>query len=552
MDSALGDSPALLTVGVTGHRDIWAGSVDTFRSAVERILTTLVEAAPHTSVIFISGLAEGVDQEAAEVAVSIPTVRVLAACPMTLQEYRNDFEGTALARFDDLVSRCDGVVEVLPRVADGQTHDQVDRDTHYQHFGRWLARNCQILIAGWDGSSPELIGGTADNVYFKAEGLSPLPSAHAALDPTPPDPGLIIWNPVQRQHPPTTLRDKDQVRDPAPTCLFRVDGEWSEWFGDFGKDLQTIDAFNAESTVQDGESQQTRRLFEAADQVASLLQARYRRVLKSIMVSGVLALAAIDALQATGRSVFAIVLIAMLTISASLWFWLRRSRLSERFQQARALAEGARIQLVWLAAGLNQGAADSFLASQGSQVEWIRAALRSAWLVDTKVDPESRSNEPDFEVGLEWLDEQVSYFSGGHGRTGAIRRAWLKHRSMRRRATAFFSVAVVALILNMASIIFALPWDSWLMEALPLMWSVGLGIGIAIVSYSELMGFSQLGQRYSLTVPYLRQGRDDLWNAVANDSIAAAQGVLRAAGTEALREAGDWLVLHSQRQVRPV
>jgi len=271
------------------------------------------------------------------------------------------------------------------------------------------------------------------------------------------------------------------------------------------------------------------------------------------MVSGVLALAAIDALQATGRSVFAIVLIAMLAVSVSLWFWLRRSSLSERFQQARALAEGARIQLVWLAAGLSQGTADFFLASQGSQVEWIRAALRSAWLVDTKVNPESRPSEPDFEVGLEWLDEQVSYFLGGPGKEeGAIQRAWLKHRSMRRRATAFFAIAVVALILNMAGIVFVLPWDSWLMQALPLMWSVGMGIGIATVSYSELMGFSQLGQRYSLTVPHLRQGRDDLRNAVAIDSVAAAQGVLRAAGSEALREAGDWLVLHSQRQVRPV
>lgn len=544
MKSPHGSSPALLTIGVTAHRDLSSDSVDAFRSDVHRVLSTLTAKAPTTSIVFISGLAEGGDQEAADVALSFSAVRVVGALPMEIQEYRKDFEGSALRRFDDLVSRCDDVVEVVtafPLQGKG-------RDVHYQHFGRWLARNSHILIAGWDGSPPEFVGGTADTIYFKAEGLSPLPSADATLDPTPPDPGVVFWSQVARGDGTLAEVEGGVTGGQSGLRCFSAAGQWSEWNGDLGPEIAAIETFNAEMTPDTERSSQSEELFERADHVASSLQGRYRRALKSIMASSVVALGAVDVLQATGNAFLAVILISMLALSVSLWLWIRRSRLRERCQQARALAEGARIQVVWLASGLTHGPADMYLASQGSQFEWIRASLRAAWLIDCK----EASRTPEFDGALRWLDEQVTYFEGSANKPGAIQRAWLKHRSLRRLASGVFALAVSALVVDMIGIVLALPVQEWLAQALRLTWSLGVGIGIAIVSYSELMGFSQLSQRYALTVPYLRQGRDDLRKALEIGSDSAAQAVIRTAGTESLREAGDWLILHSQRQVRPV
>lgn len=115
-----------------------------------------------------------------------------------------------------------------------------------------------------------------------------------------------------------------------------------------------------------------------------------------------------------------------------------------------------------------------------------------------------------------------------------------------------FLLAGVALVIDVVTIALDISVAPWIVQVVRLIWSVGLGIGIAVLSYSELMGFGQLSQRYALTVPYLSQGRDDLRQAVSIDSTHAAQTAIRAVGVEALREAGDWLALHSQRQVRPV
>lgn len=535
-------SAALLTVAVTGHRDVAPESTETLRADVQRILESLVKVAPSTTIIFLTGLAEGADQIAAEVALSIPGVTVIAALPMAVEDYRQDFSGAALETFNRTLARCHDWFEVVPMSGSSSVTSAELRDLHYQHFGRWLARNCHIMIAAWDGSSPQFVGGTADNVYFKAEAMSPLPSLLSDQDDLSCDPGLILWCPVTRAG--------SQGADDLPSTIQVVGAEGvpRAWTGDFGVSTTAFETFNEEVPRVADAADSTSGLFEAADGLASILQSRYQRLLKSIMVTGVLALASVDALQTTGNAVFAIALVVLVTASVSMWVWLMRSGLRDRFQQARALAEGARIQAVWLAADVRTSTAEAFLNAQGARVEWIRAALRSAWLVDRRTQPK----EPDFVPAREWLDDQLRYFQGSPDRPGAIRRTWLRQRSLRRRASVMFVLAGIALFIDVVTIALDISVVPGIVQVVRLTWSVGLGIGIAVLSYSELMGFGQLSQRYALTVPYLSQGRDDLRQAVSIDSQQAAQAVVRGVGVEALREAGDWLALHSQRQVRPV
>lgn len=535
-------SAALLTVAVTGHRDVAPDSTETLRADVERILESLVKAAPSTTIIFLTGLAEGADQIAAEVALSIPDVTVMAALPMAVEDYRRDFSGAALETFNRTLARCHDWFEVVPMSGSASVTSAEQRDLHYQHFGRWLARNCHIMIAAWDGSAPQFVGGTADNVYFKAEAMSPLPSLLSDQDDLSCDPGLILWCPVTRSGSQRT----DQL--PSTIQVVGAEGVPRAWTGDFGVSTTAFETFNEEAPRVADAATSTTGLFEAADGLASTLQNRYQRLLKSIMATGVLAVASVDVLQTTENAAFAIALVVLVTASVSMWLWLARTGLRDRFQQARALAEGARIQAVWLAADVKTSTAEAFLNAQGARVEWIRAALRSAWLMDRRARP----MEADFEPAREWLDDQLRYFLGSPDRPGAIRRTWLRQRSLRRRASVMFLLAGLALFIDVVTIALGISAAPWIVQVVRLTWSVGLGIGIAVLSYSELMGFGQLSQRYALTVPYLSQGRDDLRQAVSIDAQQAAQAVVRVVGVEALREAGDWLALHSQRQVRPV
>jgi len=534
--------PAPLTVGVTGHRDLTEEASSRFGRQIREIFTKLRSELPHTPIVLLTGLAEGADRIAAQIALDQPGVTCVAALPLPIGDYVTDFESESRADFWSLLERCDYIVEVgsLPDEAAGGRAEV--RERAYQHFGRWLGRNSQILVAGWDGDDPKLPGGTADNVFYKAEGLAPLPDLSDDDETLVADPGLILWVPVARKS-----ADSEIAVDEAIKTVGYL-GECRDWDGSCGTAPANMELFNREAAGFDPDGTATEVLFRKADSVAAGLQLRYRWLLRLILASGVAALAGVDVMQSTGNP-WAVVFVVSCLVSATIsWAWLLRSRWRDRFQQARALAEGARIQSVWLAAHIRVGPGDLFLASQGKSVEWIRCALRWCWVIDR----ESRKDDVDLEPARQWLVGQVEYFGGGRTSVGAIRRTWAKHRRLRMWAGIMVVLAAAGLLADITVLVTTVDVPEWVTTVLRLVWSVGLGFGAAVISYDELMGNRELSRRYALMMPKLSQGVSDLDRAQASGLERAAQGVVRGVGTETLREASDWLALHSQRTVRPI
>ena len=103
----------------------------------------------------VSPLAAGADQVAAEAALAAGyTLQVLL--PLPEGEYRKDFSGEELERFEALLGQAERVFE-LPL----QPHD---RDEGYELVGRATVAHCDILMAIWDGERARGAGGTADIV----------------------------------------------------------------------------------------------------------------------------------------------------------------------------------------------------------------------------------------------------------------------------------------------------------------------------------------------------------------------------------------------------
>ena len=184
-------------VAVTGHRFFAKpGEVEglpgynpetiknTFRNELEQMALQWKKACGKVNAPFLllTGMADGSDQLAAEVALELPAelnVKVAAVLPMDKELFRltlNDKE-----RFDSLLKRVyltyslplpDNSPQYRAKIADVTNHDtDCLREKQYNNLGKFLALHSHVLFAFWDGiDMPNLVGGTSTVLHFKLEG----------------------------------------------------------------------------------------------------------------------------------------------------------------------------------------------------------------------------------------------------------------------------------------------------------------------------------------------------------------------------------------------
>ena len=188
--------PFVLSVGITGHR-VDALGPEVLEALPERLMSALKLVTDAALAIskrepdlfspkpprfdFVSPLADGADQIAAEAALNLG-YKLRAVLPFPRDDYRRDMSGEAsLARFDDLLARSDTCLE-LPG-------DRSDEPEGYAMAGRATVAHCDVLIAVWDGLKARGKGGTAEVVETAIARGTPvihvLPAAH--------EPPKLLW-----------------------------------------------------------------------------------------------------------------------------------------------------------------------------------------------------------------------------------------------------------------------------------------------------------------------------------------------------------------------
>jgi hypothetical protein len=180
--------PFVLAVGVTGHRAevLEAGDVERLRERVKQTLLMIEEAGRALvererdcfavgppRLRFISPIADGADQIAAELAIELGW-ELQAISPFTRGHYRDSLANHgARERFDTLVEGANCLLQ-LP----GDPDDSIDA---YVMAGRATVAHCDVLIAVWDGKPPRGRGGTGEVVQLALTRGTAI--VHVPLDP---------------------------------------------------------------------------------------------------------------------------------------------------------------------------------------------------------------------------------------------------------------------------------------------------------------------------------------------------------------------------------
>lgn len=170
-----------LLIGVSGHRDIHPDALPIIRERLSRILGSLSELYGN-QIYLMTALAEGADQETAEIALALnmPLVCIL---PMERTLYRRTMSAAAATRLDRILDHDSVILRLtLPPVATTESDPEKRNILQYEQLGVLLARQSHILLALWDGEDPdtrtrrpgyvrtEKRGGTAHVIAIRTNG----------------------------------------------------------------------------------------------------------------------------------------------------------------------------------------------------------------------------------------------------------------------------------------------------------------------------------------------------------------------------------------------
>jgi hypothetical protein len=178
--------PFVFSAGVTGHRGdaIPEGSVEALTERLRSVLAKLADAAAAVHreeaeffsaeparLLFVSPLADGADQIAAEAALDLG-FELHAILPFEREQYRRELGDAARERFDALLARAACVLE-LP----GQEEHRLEA---YVMAGRATIAHCDVLVAVWDGLPPRGRGGTGEIVELAM--MRGVPTVHVPVE----------------------------------------------------------------------------------------------------------------------------------------------------------------------------------------------------------------------------------------------------------------------------------------------------------------------------------------------------------------------------------
>ena len=142
----------MIQVGVTGLRDLTGFDMSRLKNSIGIELNELKKG--HDKAIMLNSIAAGADQLCAIIGLSLGFELI---CPLPFPEYRNDFRGNDIKLFDSLIRKASKTLVVSNRS---------DKDTAYLVAGKYIVRDCDILLAVWDKRPQTSICGTAAVVAY--------------------------------------------------------------------------------------------------------------------------------------------------------------------------------------------------------------------------------------------------------------------------------------------------------------------------------------------------------------------------------------------------
>ena len=568
-----------LVVGVSGHRAIRPGDEPALEAAVGAIFDGLRAACPATPLVLLSPCAEGADQLVARVGRG-KGASLIVMLPMARDLYERDFRGAARAAFEEFLAQ-PGVRTLEVPLLPGSTPDSVaaassdDRKLQYLRMGTFLARNCHVLIALWNGKPSSEPGGTAQIVAFKRTGRIDLPPRLEARIEADEEPFRTRRNPLDHaecgviHHVLTPNGENDAVDGSVGEHrLLRPDGLSEEGaaaaFDARNDEIQrrvedfnvALERWGASAPAEIGgldlppDLLALRDFFARTDRLAARLSRLTSNTLVLLCGTAFLAAAAFEVFAHLSdgrerlRTGALCAHLLFLVLAGVFWGVARRLRLEDRFQDTRAVAEGLRVQFFWRLAGLPNAAADHYLRKQRSDLDWIRNAVRYFGLTTAPCSPPRLSRVFD-----DWVEREIVYY---RARGEAHRRS---HEALRRGARLALSASVGTAGLwgcaaaarrlfgveQLESFVSGRTFDVFVFFV-----ALAAVLGGLLHYANERRAHGALARQYDRILSFFLAARANL----AGPEPVEAPATLLELGKEALAENGDWVLLRRERPLQ--
>jgi hypothetical protein len=592
--------PVPLVIGITGHRDIPEEDRPELKKQIQNIYDDLQAQYLSTPFVLISPLAEGADQIAAEVALE-KGMQLVVPLPLPRAEYERGFQvDAAREAFARHLARASVVLEI-PLVK-GNTPDSIRvqgpaRYRQYFSAGMFVVEHCQILIALWDGTFNDKVGGTSDIVELQLLG-----------DTARNDTEEIIFTPLQtgpvyhvitrrKSTDAISTRDRDFMQTFLPqgapvsfapfsrnilyplhtdtraslkaeqerifACIEEFNRDVANPSDEFSRQVaQSADWLIplAASTADDGQatlksgvsgpftqsdlSRSEKGLlgqFALADALAIRYQKDTYAALKAIACFVPLIVFFFEMYMGVSSALPVILgYLALLSGTYGIYYWSKERRNQEKYLDYRALAEGMRVQFSWKLAGLKESVASDYLSKQQSELDWIRQTIRNWNLL--AADSRPSGCRRGLEAARErWVRGQAAYF----GKAAARQKKQTER--LERIAKIVFMMAMFVLTPAMLAIhglkIGGEELDQWMQVVTPFAFIVAGAVNYfkdKMLYASQVKQYSRMGSLFRKALTLLEKSPND---------AELCRDILVRLGKEAVVENGDWILMHRERPI---
>jgi hypothetical protein len=547
-----------LMIGVVGHRDPIPAVLPLLALQLRQQLEQLIRELPHTPLVMINGLAEGMDTMAAAVfrevveadrerrGAATPRHLMVAALPKVPELYATDFnDPEALRTMQEELARCDAVLHPgncadlrIQAHPDGRAV-AADDPACYGQQGIFMVRNCYLLFAFYDGVDTFLVGGTAQTIAMHKGVIHPsFVSVEEVLNKQ--ESGVLVVQHTPRRRPGSPQTQAGAVSFwpdcgaggiRIPEALLAIPRQ--------------IEAINRELcrpgfTASCSSEGVMTRLWSLADRKAQTNKKTYELLCRTLVVLGfvLVLLAQLD--QERKAVWWGLLLVAFLVFPR----WQERPK--QAFISQRCLAECLTVQHLWAASGIDDAAADLFLSRSQSALGWIRSVVRGVRIqLLSRYSHEERDQGQALQRAQQWIDGQVAYLQMSKRR--------LAHKAERLRIVASL-LAVIAIAMALLETIST---SAPLKEATGLWVEVFLAGFASVIGYRELMGYQDTMERYSLSLEQFTRGQQAL-RAIRPLMLQAQPRafdrekiVVEAIGREKIDELNHWVSDQLQRVYAP-
>ncbi|MBD3677132.1 MAG: hypothetical protein HUJ27_01880 [Rhodobacteraceae bacterium] len=567
---AEGASVALeFVIGVTGHRDIAQADLEAVCGRLRDGLSLIRDRFSDLPVTVITGLAEGADQLATEVALDLG-LRVRAVLPMPKPCYEADFKGEALERFQTLHDDPRVTVHELP-LAEGRgpadMESQANRDAQYALLRDYLVRRSNAMMAVWDGIDNGLTGGTSDVVmsYLGNGGAEAPASVSAEVETSDNCGNAVIWVPARRVSDPeqdlgadckilisNTNYDCYSTHTELPEALLRrwegLETYAAAHASDEGRDLPEY-GLGADKAQVSADGTAIERQFLRADQLASANQKNSDLMFKLFgLFAAAMGLSFLVYAKLVAAKALLIIYVALFGLGY-LGFRVSAQRHWLGCHLAyRAYAETLRVQFFLVLSGAGERYSVRRIlglinVDHFERFEWLQDAVRCAepLTYGTASAPEDAIDA----TRALWIEDQAGYF----GRK--LHALHHQHELLERVKTALLAGSVLgalALIFFKKSLLYmdfaGFDGKTWLVFFMGL-----LPLWVAIWElYQGKMATRELLWQYANQRRYFAIAAQEIQAA---QSAQAKQGMIRDLADRALVEIYLWSVHRYHREHEP-